>query len=228
MTEIDDNNFDDELKKIEEEIDTMIVKDIYKKNTKIIHKTFKNLLQRDGKILGFTTYLLNNNDLKNKKNILAKIFELFQEIYENYNYTKIINFLNKGKEKQTKIFKALYIFYDLFIDILKDKLTPIIKIKQELVKMFSEKKLDENFLEEQINLINDINVNKKNYNTKLNKLKQLIEEAKNDGETKDSEEEYYDDDEEEEEDGDGDDNKKEDGDNNKEKDGDDDEEEEEI
>ena len=228
MTEIDDNNFDDELKKIEEEIDTMIVKDIYKKNTKIIHKTFKNLLQRDGKILGFTTYLLNNNDLKNKKNILAKIFELFQEIYENNNFKNIINFLNKGKEKQTKIFKALYIFYDLFIDILKDISIPIIKIKQELVKMFSEKKLDENFLEEQINLINDINVNKKNYNTKLNKLKQLIEEAKNDGETKDSEEEYYDDDEEEEEDGDGDDNKKEDGDNNKEKDGDDDEEEEEI
>ena len=228
MTEIYDNNFDDELKKIEEEIDTMIVKDIYKKNTKIIHKTFKNLLQRDGKILGFTTYLLNNNDLKNKKNILAKIFELFQEIYENNNFKNIINFLKKDKEKQTKIFKALYIFYDLFIDILKDKLTPIIKIKQELVKMFSEKKLDENFLEEQINLISDNNVNKKNYNTKLNKLKQLIEEAKNDGETKDSEEEYYDDDEEEEEDGDGDDNKKEDGDNNKEKDGDDDEEEEEI
>jgi len=228
MTEIYDNNFDDELKKIEEKIDTMIVKYIYKKNTKIIHKTFKNLLQRDGKILGFTTYLLNNNDLKNKKNILAKIFELFQEIYENNNFKNIINFLKKDKEKQTKIFKALYIFYDLFIDILKDKLTPIIKIKQELVKMFSEKKLDEKFLEEQINLISDNNVNKKNYNTKLNKLKQLIEEAKNDGETKDSEEEYYDDDEEEEEDGDGDDNKKEDGDDNKEKDGDDDEEEEEI
>lgn len=67
MTEIDDNNFDDELKKIEEKIDTMIIKSIYIKNKKIIHKTFKNLLQRDRTILGFSKYLLNKNYLNNKK-----------------------------------------------------------------------------------------------------------------------------------------------------------------
>jgi len=179
MTTITNENFDEELQKIYDK--TLNVKDDYKKSKDYIRETFKKLLERPKKYLGYigsTTLRELTEITSSKKIILAKIFELFQEIFV-YNFDNFINFLkDQGKDDTSNKFKALKNFYELLIEILKNgNVNNDIKIT--LVQEFcgvKQHSLDESILEKQINLIKDEKI-KGEFNTKLEKLKKLIENA---------------------------------------------------
>lgn len=214
QTDITDSNFNDKLKKLDEI--RINVKSDYNNYKKSIINTFKQLIKRKGDTLGgINLYLITIDRLTNvTKLILSKIFLLFELIFD---LTKDINFKNLFDDFNTYFknnsidintiddnnCKKLYIFYNLFISILKDNTVTInIKeVKKKLVEEFCvNRKLDQFFLEKQINLIEDANPNKDKYKEELNKLIQLIKDSPIEIGNDDNDDNVVEDDEEEEDD----------------------------